>query len=192
MVETERFEQIQIECGDALWAWLDANYSRSEGVWLVTFKKNIPEKYVSTSEVLDALISYGWIDGIRRKVDDSRTMQLITPRRVQHWSATYKLRAEKLIQQGKMHDSGLKTIEISKESGLWNAMDDVDQLQIPADLKNAFSGFPEALAFFHAINPSSKRFALRWLKIAKSSETRNKRIQHLVELSKNGEKLKGS
>lgn len=192
MVATERFEQIHIECGDALWAWLDANYSRSKGVWLVTFKKNIPEKYVSTSEVLDALISYGWIDGIRRKVDDSRTMQLITPRRVQHWSATYKLRAEKLIQQGKMHDSGLKTIEVSKESGLWNAMDDVDQLQIPADLKNAFSGFPEALAFFHAINPSSKRFALRWLKIAKSSETRNKRIQHLVELSKNGEKLKGS
>lgn len=192
MLATERFEQVQIECADALRTWLDENYCRSEGVWLVTFKKIIPEKYVSTSEVLDALISYGWIDGIRRKVDDSRTMQLITPRRVQHWSSTYKLRAEKLIQEGKMHSSGLKAIEISKESGLWNAMDDVDKLIIPDDLKIALSNFPEASNFFLAINPSSRRFALRWLKISKSPETRLKRIQHLVELSKKGEKLKGS
>ena len=113
------------------------NQSQAESVWLVTYKKNRPEYYVSREDVLDELLCFGWIDGIRRKLDDTKTMQLISPRKTQHWAKTYKDRVAKLIELGKMHSSGLKSIELSKENGLWTFMDDVDQLIIPNDLKSA-------------------------------------------------------
>ncbi len=101
-----------------------------------------------------------WIDGIRRKLDDKRTMQLISPRRIEHWARTYKERAAKLIEVGRMHQSGFKTIELSKANGLWNFMDDVDNLIIPEDLAEALSRLDGASEFFASINDSSKRFVL--------------------------------
>ena len=102
MVRTEAFARVQVESSAELRSWLLQHHDHEESVWLVTFLKAPPgsaneTKYVSRDEVLDELISFGWIDGIRRKLDDQRTMQLISPRRVQHWSKSYKDRAAKLI-----------------------------------------------------------------------------------------------
>ena len=70
-----------------------------------------------------------------------------------------------------MHESGLKSIEDSKLSGLWNFMDDVDNLIIPTDLRNALLQKTNAFEFFNGINDSSKRFTfLRWLKLAKTEK----------------------
>ena len=159
---------------------------------MVTFKKSEKDKYVSRNEVLDELICFGWIDGIRRKVDDKKTMQLISPRRVQHWAKSYKDRANKLIKANKMHQSGLDSIKQGKESGLWNFMDDVDKLIIPEDLKLALDKHNGAFEFFDNINDSSKRFVLRWIKLAKTEKTRTNRINKICKLSVNGEKLPGS
>ena len=148
--------------------------------------------YLSTGEVLDELLCFGWVDGIRRKLDENKTMQLIGPRRKQHWSKTYKDRASKLEKEGHMMPSGFAAIAESKKTGLWSFLDDVDALIIPKDLKEKLESDPEAFSFFNAINPSSKRFALRWLKMAKTEKTRTKRIDHLYSISLLGEKLKGS
>jgi uncharacterized protein YdeI (YjbR/CyaY-like superfamily) len=192
MIKTEKFEKVEIKSVDELRLWLSENYNKPESVWLVTYKKGEPDNYVSRWEVLDELICFGWIDGIRRKLDDKRTMQLISQRKVEHWARTYKERAAKLIQEGRMHESGLRSIEISKRNGLWDFMDDVDNLIIPEDLSKALSRMEGATAFFASINNSSKRFTLRWLKLAKTEGTRKKRIQKIVELSAKGEKLPGS
>jgi uncharacterized protein YdeI (YjbR/CyaY-like superfamily) len=159
---------------------------------LVTFKKIVPEKYLSTSDVLDLLLCYGWIDGVRRKLDGTRTMQLISPRRIEHWAKTYKDRAERLISEGKMKDAGFLSIQLSKEHGLWDFMDDVDRLIVPDDLEKELNRFNGATEFFHSINDSSKRFVLRWVKLAKTEKTRIARIGQLAQLSAKGEKLKGS
>jgi uncharacterized protein YdeI (YjbR/CyaY-like superfamily) len=192
MIETENFQKVEIKSVEQLRNWLLENYTDSKSVWLVTFKKSEADYYVSRWDVLDELICFGWIDGIRRQLDEKKTMQLISPRKVEHWARTYKERAAKLIKEGKMHLSGLKSIEESKLSGLWDFMDDVDNLIVPKDLSDALSKQKEASAFFDAINDSSKRFVLRWLKLAKTEKTRSKRINQLVELSAKGEKLKGS
>lgn len=192
MIKTENFEQVQIESADELREWLLKNHKQTNSIWLVTFKKSVSAKYVSTSEVLDELISFGWIDGIRRKLDEQRTMQLISPRRVQHWAKSYKERAKKLIESGKMHPSGLQSIQTSKENGLWYFMDEVDNLVVPEDLAKALAERSNAREFFEAINDSSKRFVLRWIKLAKTDKTRAKRIEKIADLSQKGEKLKGS
>lgn len=192
MLKTENFEKVEIESQEQLRNWLRHNYSQEKGVWLVTFKKSEKEKYVSRDEVLDELICFGWIDGIRRKLDNTRTMQLISPRRVQHWVRTYKERANRLIEENKMHQSGLDSIKQGKESGLWNFMDDVDNLVSPEDLKIALNNLEGAFDFFDNINASSKRLVLRWIKLAKTEKTRNNRIKKIAKLSSNGKKLPGS
>jgi uncharacterized protein YdeI (YjbR/CyaY-like superfamily) len=152
----------------------------------------VPEKYLSTSEVLDELLCFGWIDGIRRKLDDTRTMQLIAPRKVDHWAKTYKDRAARLIEEGKMQEPGFRSIVLSKQNGLWDFMDDVDNLIVPEDLSAALQKHVGAADFFYNINDSSKRFVLRWLKLAKTEKTRATRIEQLAQLSAKGEKMKGS
>jgi len=192
MIKADNFDKVEITSVDELRNWLVDNHDQDNGVWLVTFKKCEIRKYVSREEVLNELLCFGWIDGIRRKLDEKRTMQLITKRRVQHWSKTYKERASRLIEQGKMHDAGLRSISNSKSNGLWNFLDDVDDLIVPEDLQKQLSKKKEALEFFNSINPSSKRFVLRWVKLAKTEKTRKNRILKLVELSLKGEKLPGS
>lgn len=192
MIETEKFTKIEIDSSKQLRDWLEVNHLQSESIWLITYKKSVPEKYVSTSEVLDELLCFGWIDGIRRKLDERRTMQLISPRRVNHWAKTYKERVERLIREGKMQASGLRTIEIAKRSGLWDLMDDVDKLILPPDLLKALSKNENAFNFFTSINESSKRFVLRWIKLAKTEKTRKSRIEKIVQLSIKGQKLEGS
>ena len=192
MVKSENFDKVEVASAEDLRTWLLENHRQENSVWLVTHKKSAPEKYISREAVLDELICFGWIDGIRRKLDDHKTRQLISPRKAQHWAQSYKERAQKLITSGRMHPSGMQAIKTSKANGLWNFMDDVDQLIVPLDLEHALLQKPEAHAFFTSINPSSKRFVLRWLKLAKTQKTRKSRILKLVELSAKGEKLPGS
>jgi uncharacterized protein YdeI (YjbR/CyaY-like superfamily) len=189
---TDNFDKIEISSLEELRSWLVKNHKQPESVWLVTYKKSEQDKYVSRWEVLDELICFGWIDGIRRKLDDKRTMQLISQRRAEHWAKTYKERAARLIDEGKMHESGLKTIEISKSNGLWNFMDDVDNLIVPKDLSDELSKLKGAIDFFNSINDSSKRFVLRWIKLAKTEKSRKNRIKKIAQLSANREKLPGS
>ena len=191
MIKTENFEQVQVKSVAELRNWLLQNHAQKESIWLVTFKKEVPEKYVSIQEVLDQLLCFGWIDGIRRKLDDKRSMQLIAPRKVEHWSQTYKVRFAKLEQQGLVHQSGLNVVIASKQSGLWNFMDDVDNLIVPDDLQNELNENQTANQFFNQLSPSNKRFVLRYLKLAKTDATHQKRIIQIVTLSAENKKIPG-
>jgi uncharacterized protein YdeI (YjbR/CyaY-like superfamily) len=192
MIQTDNFQKVEVASSQELRSWLQKHHRQQESVWLVTFKKSEPDKYLSTSAVLDELLCFGWIDGIRRKLDEHRTMQLISPRKVEHWAKTYKDRAAKLIREGKMQEPGLRSIALSQQAGLWDFMEDVDKLILPQDLLEALQKKEGAEDFFHAINDSSKRFVLRWIKLAKTEKTRNARVEKIAGLSAKGEKLKGS
>lgn len=192
MVKTENFIQVEICSGDELRAWLRLNHAQKDSVWLVTFKKDVPEKYVSTQEVLDELLCFGWIDGLRRKLDEERTMQLISPRKVQHWTRTYKDRYARLEKEGRMTDAGRNAVALSKQNGLWNFMDDVDALIKPPDLIQCLEENTPAMACFDAFGAASKRFMLRYIKVAKTADTRRKRIVQIALLAKENTKLPGS
>jgi len=192
MVKTENFQKVEVKSNQELRFWLEKHHSQTESVWLVTYKKSSPDKYISTSEVLDELLCFGWIDGIRRKLDEQRTMQLISPRKVEHWAKSYKDRAAKLIEEGRMQEAGFRSIALSKDNGLWDFMEDVDNLVVSQDLQNALKKYERATEFFYAINDSSKRFVLRYIKIAKTEKTRASRIEQIAALASKGEKLKGS
>ena len=111
---------IEVTSRDQLWEWLSTHFAQRDSVRLITWKAAHPQKYVSRDEVLDALIAHGWIDGRRFTIDEDRTAQLISPRKQQAWSKSYKDRAERLGQEGIVHPAGEASIQAGKASGLWN------------------------------------------------------------------------
>ncbi len=188
-IPTERFEKVQVSSVAELRDWLTDHHTQSENVWLVTFKKSVPDKYVSTQDVLDEVIAFGWIDGIRRKLDDDRTMQIIGPRQTQAWAKSYKDRAARLIADGRMTDAGLKSIAASKENGLWDYWADVDALIVPEDLRAALDRTPIAAQNFDQSAQSYRRNLLRWVKLAKTPQTRTKRVAQIVDYTARNEKI---
>lgn len=189
MIPTEGFAQVEVRSAEELRAWLLAHHGQAESVWLVTWKKAPGAPYVSVQEVLDELIAFGWIDGLRRKRDDGRTMQLISPRRQQVWAASYKQRAERLEAEGRMHPAGRAAISAAKAAGRWDETAEVDALVLPEDLVAALRGQTVAEAFFCGAAPSYRRNVLRWLHGAKRMETRAARVKRIVEASGRREKL---
>ena len=189
VIQTEKFAKLEVTSSQGLREWLEDNHRTEDSIWLVTWKASVPDKYLSTSDVLDELVAFGWIDGIRRKLDDTRTMQLISPRKAQHWSKSYKDRAARLIDEDRMAPAGLAAIARSKRDGLWSFMDDVDALSVPDDLQTALSRNADAMSYFDAAPASYRRNLLRWVKLAKTDATRRKRIAAIVDASAKAERL---
>jgi uncharacterized protein YdeI (YjbR/CyaY-like superfamily) len=189
MIETDRFEKIEMASPAQLRAWLEVHHARTDSIWLVTFKKHVAGSYVSVDDILDEVLCFGWIDGLRRKLDDDRTMQLLSPRRHQAWAKSYKDRAARLIAEGRMQSPGLSAIEASKRAGLWDAKADADALVVPPDLAKRLGASVPALQDFERSAPSYRRNVLRWIASAKTAETRLKRIAETVDFASRGVKI---
>ncbi len=189
MIPTDGFAQVEVRSAAELRNWLAAHHGQAESVWLVTWKKAPGAPFVSVGEVLDELIAFGWIDGLRRKPDADRTMQLISPRKQQAWAQTYKDRVQILQDAGRMAAPGLAAVAASQALGLWNAYADVDLLLVPQDLRVALDGLTQAAVFFDAAAPSYRRNVLRWIHSAKRPETRAARIAKTLEASAERTKL---
>jgi uncharacterized protein YdeI (YjbR/CyaY-like superfamily) len=189
VIKTERFAKIEVRSALDLRFWLEAHHAQSESVWLVTFKKHTGAAYVSRSAVLDELLCFGWVDGLARKLDADRTMQLISPRQANAWTQTYRDRATRLEGEGRMQEPGRAAMARSRAMGLWMAHPDVDALVLPSDLEAALQARPPAYTFFMAFAPSHRRNVLRWIAAAKQSSTRAKRVETIATLAAVGDKV---
>lgn len=187
---TERFAQVEVANIAGLRDWLAANHGRTEGVWLVTGKKSSGDRFIDRWDVLDELLCFGWIDGIRRKLDDQRTMQLITPRRQQAWAKSYRDRVGRLEAEGRMADPGRLAVARAKALGLWEATAAIDALIVPAELRAALDADGAAAAWFDQAAPSYRRNVLRWLALAKGEDTRARRVSAIVAASTKAERIR--
>lgn len=188
----EDLKKIDVDSVAALRRWFEAHHAQTESIWLVTYKKNVPDKYVSAQEVLDEVLCFGWMDGRRMKLDDERTMQLLSPRKAQHWARSYKERVARLTEEGRMHPAGLRAVETAKANGMWDFMNDVDALIVPDDLRVALDANPPAWTHYKRFPDSAKRDILRWIKLAKRPETRAKRIKKSAEMAAENKRASGT
>ncbi len=169
--------------------WLEANYATAGSFWLVSFKKHVADRYVPYGEIVEELLCFGWIDGRTRRLDDDRTMLLVVPRKPgSTWSAPNKQRVARLEKAGLMTKAGRRKIEAAKSDGSWSYLDDIDNLVIPDDLEAALKKNRTAKRNFDAFNDSAKKVILYWIKSAKRSETRAKRVNETVRLAAKGVK----
>jgi uncharacterized protein YdeI (YjbR/CyaY-like superfamily) len=185
----EHFERVEVRSAAELRAWLAAHHARPEGVWLVTHRKHTGAAYVSRDAVLDELLCFGWVDGAGRKLDDDRTLQLISPRRTHAWTGSYRRRAARLDAEGRLAEPGRRAIALARASGGWEARPDVDALVVPDDLGDALAARGDARAWWDAAAPSYRRNVLRWIAKAQRPETRARRVERVAELAERGEKV---
>ncbi len=173
--------QVAFETVADLRDWLAAHGEQSNGIWAVTFKKAVPDKYISTGQIVDACLSYGWVDSLVRGLDDERTMLYICPRQAgSNWSRVNKEKVAKLAAEGLMTAAGQRAINRSKADGSWTALDEVENLVIPADLQGAFDAAPGSQENWERFPRSVKRGALEILLNAKRAETRAAKIVQIV------------
>jgi uncharacterized protein YdeI (YjbR/CyaY-like superfamily) len=180
VIAGEHLEHVEVPSAQALHDWLAEHHDQQAGVWIITWKKHVVDRHVTHEQVLDQLTAFGWTDGIVRRIDEDRTRQLVSPRRTKPWAKSYKDRAERLIVEGRMQPSGLAAVEQAKATGMWDAMNNVDALQVPDDLTEALDAHPPAAAHFHAFPPSVRRSILRWIASARKPETRARRVGRTV------------
>jgi uncharacterized protein YdeI (YjbR/CyaY-like superfamily) len=165
--------------------WLEKNYAKSPGVWLIYYKKSSGKPRLEYNDAVEEALCFGWIDSTVRPIDNEKYMQRFTPRKPKSgWSGLNKQRIEKMIDQDLMTAAGLEKIEIAKKNGSWESLDKIyapiEQLQIPADLEKAFSKHKTAKTNFHNFPIFTRRQFLYWLNAAKRDETRKARIKHAV------------
>ena len=172
------YEHVLIE-GQAQWrAWLDANHATSPGIWLVTWKKASGRTLIPYGAIVDEALAYGWIDSRPRSIDEHRSARLLTPRKpASNWSARNKARIQQLTAAGRMHPAGLAAVAAAKANGAWAALDETETLAEPADLAAALDATPGARQYWDAFPRSARRAILEWITNAKTSATRQARIQ---------------
>jgi len=171
--------------------WLKKNHESKQSVWVIQYKKmaNIPT--ISWSESVDEALCFGWVDSIRKSIDDEKFMQFFCKRKAKStWSKINKEKIKVLIAQKLMAEAGYKSIEIAKQNGSWTILDEVEELKIPLDLELAFKTKAGSADYFALLSKSVRKAILQWLMFAKRVETREKRINEIAELAAQGLKPK--
>ena len=164
--------------------WLEKNHESEKSIWLIIYKKESKTKSVYYPEAVDEALCFGWIDSKPNKRDAESFYQYFSKRNPKsNWSKVNKEKVKRLLAEGLITKSGLEAIEIAKQNGTWNALDEVEEIIIPDDLQKAFSKKKSALTNFEKFPRSSKRGILEWILNAKRPETRQKRIQETVDLA---------
>ncbi|MEO1621685.1 MAG: YdeI/OmpD-associated family protein [Cyanobacteria bacterium J06632_3] len=182
MSRLDDFERVEAVSREQWRAWLQENYQRDESIWLVRYKKQAGDRYLSYDAVVEEALCFGWIDSLPRSLDDERTMLLISPRKAKSvWSKLNKERVARLVADGLMMPPGLEKVDRAKVDGSWVFLDDVEALIIPEDLAAALATNEVAQENFAGFSPSAKKGILQWIKMAKRSQTRQQRIQKTVE-----------
>lgn len=165
-------------------SWLHDNGNQAESIWLVTFKKSAGDRYVPYNDVVEEALCFGWVDSLPRKLDESRTMLLLSPRKPRSaWSRANKDRVERMIAAGSMTPAGLARVAEAKKDGSWSKLDAVEELIVPDDLATALNDRPDAADNFNAFPKSTRRGILEWILQAKRAETRAKRIAETADLA---------
>lgn len=169
--------------------WLQANHTRTEGVWLVTFKKAAGPLHVDYGASVEEALCFGWVDSKSGKVDDQRSKLWFAPRKPRTgWSRPNKERVERLLAAGSLHPAGLAKIEAAKADGSWTKLDAVEALETPPDLAREFRRHAGSAKNFAAFPRSAKRGILEWILQAKRPETRANRITETARLAARNER----
>lgn len=170
-------ETVEIRSRADLHDWLAAHHRQADSVWLLFFKKHT-EFYLPFGELVSELLCWGWVDSRSRGVDPDRSSVLVSPRNpASAWSAVNKEKVAALRDAGLMQPSGEAVIAAAMQNGAWEFLDDVERLEVPADLRAALSGCD---AVWERYPRSIRRAALEWVKTAKRAETRSKRIADIA------------
>jgi uncharacterized protein YdeI (YjbR/CyaY-like superfamily) len=169
--------------------WLKENHTSENELWVKIYKKNTRIQSVTWNDVVVEALCWGWIDGIKKSIDDKAYLQRITPRKAKsNWSKRNTEHAERLISENRMMGSGLVHIRAAKADGRWENAYVVSEMEVPTDFLIALDGKPNEKEFFETLNKSSRYVIAYGLISAKKPETRLRRFTKFMNMLAHKEK----
>jgi uncharacterized protein YdeI (YjbR/CyaY-like superfamily) len=170
--------------------WLDKHHEKESAIWLILHHKKSDIPCINYSQAVEEALCFGWIDSVKYKRDVESAYQMFTPRKPKsNWSKLNKERVETLSKAGLMTNAGQKLIDLAKQSGTWDALNEIDNEIIPDDLQASFNKNKIAQKNFEAFSSSAKKIILTWIQSAKRPETRSKRILATVNAALENKKV---
>jgi uncharacterized protein YdeI (YjbR/CyaY-like superfamily) len=165
--------------------WLAKNSARYEEIWLVFYKKVVGKQTVSYDHAVEEALCFGWIDGMKKKLDEERYAFRFTPRKPKSpWSQSNLQRVERLIAEGKMMPPGLKAYN----TGYAREVPPMPT-EMPKKIEERFRKQRAAWANYERFPPGYRRMTAGWVASAKKEETRIKRLEKLIEFSARNQRI---
>jgi uncharacterized protein YdeI (YjbR/CyaY-like superfamily) len=162
--------------------WLKANHASETELWVRMYKKGSGIPSVDWKDCVEVVLCWGWIDGIRRSLDEVSFIQRLTPRRARSmWSKKNCAIVERLIADGRMQPSGLAHVESARRDGRWDAAyESPASMVVPEDFLAALKKNAAAKKFYATLNRQNQYAIYHRLHAARTAETRQKRIAAMV------------
>jgi uncharacterized protein YdeI (YjbR/CyaY-like superfamily) len=170
--------------------WFAAHHACESEQWVGFYKKDSGKASITWPQSVDEALCFGWIDGIRKSIDDTSYMIRFTPRKSRSiWSAVNIKRAHELIEQRLMQPAGLKAFAAREEnrSGIYSY--EQRSPELPDQYRKILQKNSSAWKFFDAQPPSYRKAANWWVQSAKKEETRLKRLEKLIQHSARAERI---
>ncbi len=172
-------------------SWLEQHHADASECWLRIARKASKHETVTHADALEVALTYGWIDAVRRRLDDDHFLQRFTPRaRRSTWSKLNRDKVEVLTKAGRMKPAGLREVERAKADGRWAAAYDGQRtIAVPDDLRGELDARPAAAASFAGLDSRNRYAILYRLQEAKRPETRARRLAKFVAMLEAGEAI---
>ena len=170
--------------------WLTKHHASAAELWVGFHKKDSGKQSITWPESVDEALSYGWIDGVRKKVDETSYKIRFTPRRPRSiWSAVNIKRVAELTRDSRMQPAGEKAFaaRLENKSGIYAY--EQRQPELPETYAKELRKNRAAAKFFESQPPSYRKLAMWWIVSAKQEETRRKRLRKLIEASAAGRRI---
>ena len=161
--------------------WLERNLASAREVWLVFSRKHTGRACVGYDEAVEEALCFGWIDGIKKRVDEDHYAFRFSPRQpASKWSLTNRRRAEALLAAGRMAAAGLAAVNEGRRRGTWAAATVKRPDHLSDLLRETLDSEPRATAAWHALSPSQQRLFNLWVNEAAREETRQRRAHEVL------------
>ena len=163
--------------------WLEKHRDEAEELLVGFYKKGSGKPGITWAEAVDEALCFGWIDGVRKGIDDVSYVIRFTPRKPRStWSTVNVKRAKELIRLGRMRSAGLRALEerVAEKTGTYS-YEQENAAQLGDAYERQFRANKKAWAFFQAQAAWYRRTAAWWVISAKKEETKRKRLAALID-----------
>lgn len=169
--------------------WLRENHAEAKELWVKVYKTHTQKPSVTWGEIVLETLCWGWIDGIKKSIDDETYVQRISPRKPRSaWSKRNREHVERLLEEGRMQEPGLAQVRAAKQDGRWkNAYAPASEMKVPQDFIEAVNKDQDIRSFYESLNKSARYAIAYGLTTAKKAETRQRRFGKLMDMLRRGE-----
>ena len=170
--------------------WLEENHNTEKELLVGFYKIGTKKPSMTWPESVDQALCFGWIDGIRKSIDEESYSIRFTPRKATSiWSAVNIKKMEELTKAGLMTEAGQKAFELRKEEKSAIYSHENEQAELSSEYEEQFKANPKAWDFFGKQAPSYRKVMLHWIMSAKQEKTRLSRLEKTIRESENQKRM---